>query len=317
MLDILPTMAGNLFDVFVVGSTDPSAAGETRLAAALSAKHGVPLATVAKAISAKNLRAGQSLERVQAQALVRQLQSIGAVTVIRTAGAGSRAAVQSPNPQLGDGSPRWPTVARATFDDAHVGANQDGHAVAWQRVARRARASRSDTFTCGLSTSRHEQQWICHPGDHAHAVHGIKFTPLSSASSPKPAAPNQSGARNPFEPRPSPRLLSAPRLGLARAERRRHQAKRRPVLPTGSTLPPDRGWNLREAIAVVPTTSFLQCATGRPHRRRPCVRCPSGPARAWPWTRIRRTSTWSAAFSTDSTTTRPGFWMSQMPFASA
>ena len=76
-------MAGNLFDVFVVGATDPSAAGETRLAAALSAKHGVPLATVAKAISAKNLRAGQSLEQAQAQALVRHLQSIGAVTVIR------------------------------------------------------------------------------------------------------------------------------------------------------------------------------------------------------------------------------------------
>jgi len=76
-------MAGNLFDVFVVGATDPSTAGETRLAAALSAKHGVPLATVAKAISAKNLRAGQSLDQAQAQALVRHLQSIGAVTVIR------------------------------------------------------------------------------------------------------------------------------------------------------------------------------------------------------------------------------------------
>jgi hypothetical protein len=80
-------MPGNLFDVFVVGSSDPSAAGETRLAAALSAKHGVPLATVAKAISAKNLRAGQSLDQAQAQALVRHLQSIGAVTVIRPAGA--------------------------------------------------------------------------------------------------------------------------------------------------------------------------------------------------------------------------------------
>jgi hypothetical protein len=76
-------MAGNLFDVFVVGATDPSQAGETRLAAALSAKHGVPLATIAKAISAKNLRAGQSLDQAQAQALVRHLQSIGAVTVIR------------------------------------------------------------------------------------------------------------------------------------------------------------------------------------------------------------------------------------------
>ena len=78
-------MAGNLFDVFVVGSTDPSAAGETRLAAALSAKHGLPLNTVAKAISAKNLRAGQGLDQAQAQSLVRHLQATGAVTVIRPA----------------------------------------------------------------------------------------------------------------------------------------------------------------------------------------------------------------------------------------
>jgi len=78
-------MAANLFDVFVVGSTDSSTAGETRLAAALSAKHGVPLPTVAKAIAAKNLRAGQGLEQGQAQALVRQLQGMGAVTVIRSA----------------------------------------------------------------------------------------------------------------------------------------------------------------------------------------------------------------------------------------
>jgi hypothetical protein len=78
-------MAANLFDVFVVGSTDPSAAGETRLSAALSTKHGLPLPTVAKAIAAKNLRAGQGLEQAQAQALVRQLQGMGAVTVIRPA----------------------------------------------------------------------------------------------------------------------------------------------------------------------------------------------------------------------------------------
>jgi hypothetical protein len=87
-------MAANLFDVFVVGSSDPSTAGETRLAAALSTKHGVPLPTVAKAIAAKNLRAGQGLEQSQAQALVKQLQAMGAVTVIRPA-AGRAPTVQS------------------------------------------------------------------------------------------------------------------------------------------------------------------------------------------------------------------------------
>jgi hypothetical protein len=100
-------MPGNFFDVFVVGSSDPSAAGETRLAASLSAKHGVPLATVAKAISAKNLRAGQNLEQTQAQALVKQLQAMGAVTVIRAA------AGRAPSPSPSGAAARAPSVQPA------------------------------------------------------------------------------------------------------------------------------------------------------------------------------------------------------------
>jgi hypothetical protein len=87
-------MAGSLFDVFVVGSTDPSAAGETRVASALSTMHGMPLATVTRALAGKNLRAGQGLDQAQAQALVHQLQGIGAVTVIRPA----QARLPSPSP---------------------------------------------------------------------------------------------------------------------------------------------------------------------------------------------------------------------------
>ncbi len=104
-------MAGNSFDVFVVGATDPSTAGETRLAAALSAKHGVPLATVAKAISAKNLRAGQGLEQAQAQALVRHLQSIGAVTVIRPSGAARPGHSPAPSPVPGRPSGSMPQAS--------------------------------------------------------------------------------------------------------------------------------------------------------------------------------------------------------------
>jgi len=120
MTDILINMAGNLFDVFVVGATDPSPAGETRLAAALSAKHGVPLATVAKAISAKNLRAGQGLEQPQAQALVRHLQSIGAVTVIRTA-AGAKAAGASQGPAAPRGPSTQAPTQRATKPSPSAG----------------------------------------------------------------------------------------------------------------------------------------------------------------------------------------------------
>jgi hypothetical protein len=128
-------MPGNLFDVFVVGSSDPSAAGETRLAAALSAKHGVPLATVAKAISAKNLRAGQNLEQAQAQALVRHLQAIGAVTVIRPAGA--RGHTHSPSPSqvsnmpMSQPSPTVPSpVARAKVATPSPGSGWPGASVA-------------------------------------------------------------------------------------------------------------------------------------------------------------------------------------------
>ena len=134
-------MPGNLFDVFVVGSSDPSAAGETRLAAALSAKHGVPLATVAKAISAKNLRAGQGLEQAQAQALVRHLQSIGAVTVIRPASAaGTRTQTYSPSPSqvsnvsnvpISQPSPSVPSpVARTKVATPSPGSGWPGAAVA-------------------------------------------------------------------------------------------------------------------------------------------------------------------------------------------
>ena len=214
MLDILPTMAGNLFDVFVVGSTDPSAAGETRLAAALSAKHGVPLATVAKAISAKNLRAGQSLEQVQAQALVRQLQSIGAVTVIRTAGAGSRAATQSPIPSSATGahggqpSPVPPSttpmsgrtkMATPSPGSGWPGAPVLGGATPLPADSQPPAMSSSGFAIPAITPTQSTDQ----------------FTPLSSASSPKPAAPNQSGARNPFEPR----RVATPVIGTAARSR--------------------------------------------------------------------------------------------------
>jgi hypothetical protein len=134
-------MPGNLFDVFVVGSSDPSAAGETRLAASLSAKHGVPLATVAKAISAKNLRAGQGLEQAQAQALVRHLQSIGAVTVIRPAGGtGARTQTHAPSPSqvsnvsnvsISQPSPSVPSpVARTKMATPSPGSGWPGAAAA-------------------------------------------------------------------------------------------------------------------------------------------------------------------------------------------
>ncbi len=128
-LDILGDMAGQLFDVFVVGSADPSPAGETRLATALSSKHGVPLATVAKAISAKNLRAGQNLEPSQAQALVRQLQAVGAVTVIRPAAGAGKPAPSAASTPAGRATmappplPNRPSMTAAVSTEAPIAAN--------------------------------------------------------------------------------------------------------------------------------------------------------------------------------------------------
>jgi hypothetical protein len=200
-------MAGNLFDVFVVGSTDSSPAGETRLAAALSAKHGVPLATVAKAISAKNLRAGQSLEQAQAQALVRQLQSIGAVTVIRTAGAGSRTATQSALPGATAGAPggqafpvpspapspvppsTTPMSGRTKMATPSPGSGWPG---AHPSMSGEAAAPPSGSQPGGLRSSGFNIPTI------TPAQSGDPFAPLSSPMSP---APVPSGASDPFEPR--------------------------------------------------------------------------------------------------------------------
>lgn len=76
-------MSGNLFDVFVVGSTAADPTSDASLARALAARHRAPVDVVARAIAAKNLRAGQGLSPEQAQSLVQQLQGLGAVTVIR------------------------------------------------------------------------------------------------------------------------------------------------------------------------------------------------------------------------------------------
>lgn len=198
-------MAGNLFDVFVVGATDPSAAGETRLAAALSAKHGVPLATVAKAISAKNLRAGQSLDQAQAQALVRHLQSIGAVTVIRPVAGARPAGAAAPAV-----APRA-TGSRATATPSPAGWPGGGPSpVPGEPLSTAASAGPFAPLTAGSSGP---------------AGPGVPdpFQP-SRPASPAPV-PRPRAATSPVAPaRPSPSGLSideapGPKLELARGDR--------------------------------------------------------------------------------------------------
>jgi hypothetical protein len=78
-------MTAERFDVFVVGSSDPSPAAQSRLATAVATRHGAPLASVAQAIAEKRLRAASGLDRGAAEALARKLQGMGALTAIRAA----------------------------------------------------------------------------------------------------------------------------------------------------------------------------------------------------------------------------------------
>jgi hypothetical protein len=209
MPDILVTMPGNLFDVFVVGATDPSAAGETRLAAALSAKHGVPLATVAKAISAKNLRAGQGLEQPQAQALVRHLQSIGAVTVIRPAAGRAPGALASPAPASRSLSPQ-PATARTAVPSSASGGGWPGGPTPLP-----ASEPAADPFSHLPAPPLSVSATAGDPFQPRTVVPAVAPAPRGRQPGPPPAAaPAQpSGAGLPGEAAPGPKLE------LARADR--------------------------------------------------------------------------------------------------
>jgi hypothetical protein len=231
-------MPGNLFDVFVVGSTDPSAAGETRLAAALSAKHGVPLATVSKAISAKNLRAGQSLEQAQAQALVRHLQSIGAVTVIRPAGAHVQGhqptTSQVSNVPMSQPLPLTPpTASQPKAPTPSPGSGWPGAPVAVGKNPSPVPSSRG-AVTGGFNIP---SVTPTSASDH--------FAPVAPA--PLPAS-TQLGASDPFQPRPT----ASPALGLA-------SRPRQPATPAppGQTQPSGSGF----ALDVTPAPK-LELARG-------------------------------------------------------
>jgi hypothetical protein len=115
---------------------------------------------VAKAISAKNLRAGQNLDQAQAQALVRHLQSIGAVTVIRPV-AGARGPGH-PSPSPGP-APRPPSPPQAQMSPP------PGQVTGWP----------------GASAPL--------PGDPL-AGGGGPFAPLSPPGAPQPGGPD------PFQP---------------------------------------------------------------------------------------------------------------------
>ena len=223
-------MAGQLFDVFVVGSADPSPAGETRLATALASKHGVPLATVAKAISAKNLRAGQGLEQAQAQALVRQLQAMGAVTVIRpTSGPGQK--------------PLGPTASPVPASRATMApASSASHA---ERPSITASVSTSSSIAANFGPP------LMAPSEPG--MGAGPFAPIQPMSPTGPRGTLSPGIKDPFAPPPAsmtPTPVTAP--AGARLE----------TPPAGAILPRARGLRTphpaSQQISPVPGTDPFQ-----------------------------------------------------------
>ena len=278
-------MPGQLFDVFVVGSADPSPAGETRLASALSSKHGVPLNTVAKAISAKNLRAGQNLEPSQAQALVRQLQGMGAVTVIRPSSGAAKPAA-APAPSAGRSTlPPQPTPANrpsmiASADSgAPVAANfgpplmaapdpagSNGAFAPLQPVGPRSSAVMgvADPFAPPLANPT-PTPFQTSPGSGGRLEHppaGAALPRNRGARTPPPASQNASPVpgTDPFQSD----LSSGPKLELARASQENSSAD---VLPSRPQAAPgslrDIGASNASGVSVDDETqnlNLVRCA---------------------------------------------------------
>lgn len=80
-------MPGALFDVFVVGATDASPAGQAALVGALATRLGLPAADVTRGLGERRLSVGKELAQADAQVLVRELKAMGAATVVRPTGA--------------------------------------------------------------------------------------------------------------------------------------------------------------------------------------------------------------------------------------
>jgi hypothetical protein len=76
---------GDLYDVVVLGPVEATPSAEARLAAALAGLNGNSLIAIAQGLAEKKLSMGLGLDRVTAEALLQQLQSLGALASISRA----------------------------------------------------------------------------------------------------------------------------------------------------------------------------------------------------------------------------------------
>jgi hypothetical protein len=99
-------MPGELYDVLVLGPMEATPSAEARLATALAGLNGAPLTAIAQGLAEKNLSVGEALDRTAAEALLRQLQTMGALTSIRRASGGfPQVSLTPPQTFRGGGTP--------------------------------------------------------------------------------------------------------------------------------------------------------------------------------------------------------------------
>jgi hypothetical protein len=75
-------MSAPLYDVFVVGPSDPSPTAEARLCTTLATQSGRPVTAIAKALADRNLRVAHGVTRELAERFVRELLTLGAATTV-------------------------------------------------------------------------------------------------------------------------------------------------------------------------------------------------------------------------------------------
>jgi hypothetical protein len=89
-------MSAALYDVFVVGPSQPGPTAEARLCTTLATQSGRPVTAIAKALADKNLRVAHGVPREVAERIVRELLALGAATTVTPSGAPARPAPLPP-----------------------------------------------------------------------------------------------------------------------------------------------------------------------------------------------------------------------------
>lgn len=237
-----------LYDVFVVGSKDPSPVAQMHLAADLAKHFQAPVAGVAQAISSRNLRAGKALDEAQARVLSQQLASMGATTELRPTVPGPRTRVPTQTQVNRGTSTSEPSIPTLSTLASVPGTDLVGR----------------DPFSS--STAIPAVPTLAAP--HGHAPHTQSGPHTLGAATSVASRMSSTGARSPFAAPDE----TAPRLELARPTANRTTADTSDVIPRVRTSLPGSSGLDHMRLAADSTASGLEAVgeTAKTHM----LRCP-------------------------------------------